>query len=260
MASAVDRSQPAFRPEWLHRVVAHCQLFAGTAARLGESDSVPELAASFLEAVPDARVMAEDLALRSLLMDVAARWAAYLHGRVHARAESESCSFDPRKTLDPFISDRSHDSKKRFLEWAHTFSVAFNRAHPASVARRAEAIIRTQQCKPVDAVSLARIVGVSPRQLRRDFQRTFGMPLVAYVQRDRLTRALEMMLEQPGKIEPIALQVGYASKKNFYKVFKKTLEMTPSAFLRLPNDAARRHVDFLRLPINNARAGRTADS
>jgi len=254
MASPVDASPPTFRPEWLKTVVARCQLFAGTASQPSDSGSIPELAASFLEAVPDAHVMAEDLALRSLLMDLAARWAAYLHERAHPELEAGTCSFDTRQTLDPFITDRSQDSKKRFLQWAHTFSMAFTRAHPVSVARRAEAIIRTQQCKSVDAVSLARIVGVSPRVLRREFRRTFAMPLVEYVQRDRLIRALEMMLEQPGKIEPIALQVGYASKKNFYKVFKKALEMTPTAFLRLPTDAARRHVDDLRLPIDNARA------
>jgi len=34
--------------------------------------------------------------------------------------------------------------------------------------------------------------------------------------------------------------VGYASKKNSYNAFKQAVGMTPTAFLRLPGDGARR--------------------
>src|SRR5690349_19575828 len=81
-------------------------------------------------------------------------------------------------------------------------------------------------------------MGVSAAQLRRTFQQTFGVSLSEYVRRTRLLRALELMLDQHSKVESVALQVGYQSKKNFYRIFKRSIGMTPRAFLSLPPEAA----------------------
>jgi AraC-like DNA-binding protein len=52
-----------------------------------------------------------------------------------------------------------------------------------------------------------------------------------------------VLREHPGKIEPVALQIGYGSKKSFYDVFERVVGMTPTAFRRLPSDEARRVID-----------------
>jgi AraC-like DNA-binding protein len=38
------------------------------------------------------------------------------------------------------------------------------------------------------------------------------------------------------KVDAIALDVGYRSKKNFYRIFKSLTGLTPSAFRQLPKD------------------------
>ena len=209
----------------------------------GESHSIPELASTFLKALPDAHARAEDLALCTLLLDVAARWSASLHDHAHDRSGARRCSFVPAHTLDRFVNATQEGAKHRFLEWAHAFSVEFSRTHRVSAARRAAAIIREQHDGRDDAVTLADLIGVSPRQLRRDFCQTFGITLAKYVRQARMQRALEVMMLHPGKIEPVALEVGYKSKKNFYRVFKQSTGMTPTAFLRLPSDAARHVIE-----------------
>lgn len=57
------------------------------------------------------------------------------------------------------------------------------------------------------------------------------------------------MIEEGGKVEPLALQVGYRSKKNFYRIFSQSVGMTPHRFLRLPPDAARDVLESARLLI-----------
>jgi AraC-like DNA-binding protein len=209
----------------------------------GESHSIPELATTFVNALPDAQARAEDLALCGLLLSVAAKWAASLHDNAHGRSAAQKCLFVPSHTLDRFVNATQEEAKHRFLEWAHAFSIEFSRTHPVSAARRAAVIIRERRDGRDDAVTLADLIGVSPRQLRREFRQTFGITLAKYVRQTRLRRALEVMRLRPGKIEPVALEVGYKSKKNFYRFFKQSTGMTPSAFLRLPSDAARHVIE-----------------
>ncbi len=183
-----------------------------------------------------------------LLMNVATKWGASLHHHAHVRPARKPCSFDPHHRLGPFLVDGFPGAKDRFLEWARAFSLEFSRTHPVSAAHRAAAVVRERPCERWDVVTLANVIGVSPRQLSREFRQTLGITLAKYVRHERLQRALELLMDQPGKIEPVALQVGYASKKNFYRVFKKSIGMTPTAFLRLPPAATRDVIAAARNP------------
>ncbi len=55
------------------------------------------------------------------------------------------------------------------------------------------------------------------------------------VTRIRLTHAAALILNG-AKIEAVALGVGYHSKKNFYRQFKRHLALTPEAFRRTGHD------------------------
>ena len=248
MTITTGRSLLSFRNEWLEAVVARCQSFVGVVMLPDDRQSIPELATLFVNALPDSQVHAEDLALCMLLMNVATKWGASLHHHAHVRPARKPCSFDPQHMLDPFLRDRCPSAKDRFLEWARAFSLEFSRTHPVSAAHRAAAVVRERPCERWDVVTLANVIGVSPRQLSREFRQTLGITLAKYVRHERLQRALELLMDQPGKIEPVALQVGYASKKNFYRVFKKSIGMTPTAFLRLPSAATRDVIAAARNP------------
>jgi AraC-like DNA-binding protein len=203
-----------------------------------DTRSIPEHAAAFIGGIPDAALPVDDLALRQLLLDVAAAWGASLHEHAHAGSSKRSCSFDVTRTLVPLVGASPHGAKPRFLEWARAFSVEFSRSHPVSAARRAAAIIRERRGARIDTAALADQIGVSPQQLRREFRQTFGVTIGRHERHARLLRALQILRRQPIKIEPVALEAGYASKKSFYEVFKRTVGMTPTEFQRLPHERA----------------------
>jgi AraC-like DNA-binding protein len=212
--------------EWFENVVARCQVFIG--GRTPTEFDVVDVASTFVGHLPDARCPAEDLLQRALLLDVADRWGTSVHDELHQRANPVPCGFDATSTLRPFLKSGRGNAKHRFLIWARHFRTELHRVHPVSPARLAAAFIREPDGERADAASLAAMLGVSPRQLRRAFLQTFGVPLPDYLRRARLLRALEVMAAQPGKVEPVALEVGYRSKKNFYRVFRQLVGMTRS--------------------------------
>jgi methylphosphotriester-DNA--protein-cysteine methyltransferase len=241
----MDARASHFRPSWLEDVVAHCQRFVGTAMRPPD-DGVISIASNFLATLPDAATPAEDLALRALLFDVAARWGTRLHADAH-RLSSKRCEFVDTQLLGLFANDARCRAKSTFLSWAREFDGELVRHHSRSPAQRAAAIVRAPGGEHATVAGLADRLDVPDRQLRRMFHQCFGLSLAEYIRQARLQRALELMLEVPGKVEPVALQVGYKSKKNFYRVFKLSIGMTPSAFLRLPHDRARDVLETARL-------------
>jgi AraC-like DNA-binding protein len=62
---------------------------------------------------------------------------------------------------------------------------------------------------------------------------TFSLPrgcgIHAYLVRTRMQRADEL-LRRGEKVEAVALLVGYKSKTNFYRQFKRHFDVTPAAF------------------------------
>ena len=72
-------------------------------------------------------------------------------------------------------------------------------------------------------------VGRQPAHLGRLFRQEVGVTFREYLTRVRLERATGLIREGV-KIEAIALSVGYRSKKNFYRQFKRRFAMTPFAY------------------------------
>jgi len=227
--------------DWFESVVARCQVFIGT--RMPTEFNIVDVASTLVHNLQDARCPGEDLLLRALLLDVADHWGVALHEDLHRRRHPTPCGFDTATTLRAFLNSARGNAKRGFLEWAQHFRTELHRVHPVSPARLAAAFIREPDGERSDAASLATMLGVSPRQLRRGFLLTFRMPLPEYLRRARLLRALEVMAAQPGKVEPVALEVGYRSKKNFYRVFQQLVGMTPTAFMKLPPESARGLID-----------------
>jgi methylphosphotriester-DNA--protein-cysteine methyltransferase len=89
------------------------------------------------------------------------------------------------------------------------------------------------------------------RELRTNVKReTFGVTIARHERLVRLLRVLETLHREPVKIEAVAREAGYASKKTFYDVFKRVMGMTPMAFIKLPSDSARGLIDRTRLTLS----------
>jgi AraC-like DNA-binding protein len=87
-----------------------------------------------------------------------------------------------------------------------------------------------------ELIGLTRVaahVGCSRSYLARVFRREVGRTVQAYVQQVRLRRALSGMRDGD-KIEAVMLDVGYRSKRNFYRLFKNRLGAAPGTFKLKP--------------------------
>jgi len=119
-----------------------------------------------------------------------------------------------------------------------------------SAATRAARVIREHYQRPLSVTALARRFHVTPPQLRRAFQREFGMSLREYQRTMRLVEALPQVAT--GKIDAIALKVGYKSKKNFYRAFQHVAGLTPTAFRNLPHERAMQVIDSIKRDVRRA--------
>jgi AraC family transcriptional regulator len=74
---------------------------------------------------------------------------------------------------------------------------------------------------------LAQQVGLSTSHLSRVFKSHFGLSLGAYVRRQRMARAREIMLTTSKPLAEIALECGLADQSHFTRVFRCSMGETP---------------------------------
>jgi PAS domain S-box-containing protein len=85
--------------------------------------------------------------------------------------------------------------------------------------------------------TLARTLGMQSAYLGRLFREEVGVTVHEYVTRARMANGAAQV-RSGVKIEAVALDLGYRSKKNFYRQFKRRFGMTPEAYRHGDHDAA----------------------
>lgn len=235
------RTLSPVRPQWLTTIVTLSQTIAGQSQVTSLDDVEPWLNA-YLASLPAPANQVERLVLRAVLLDVAWQCGRVLHARAH-RSPVRRCGFEPAVVLDHFYSSPLHDPCGAFAKWAHAFALDFRRAHPPTAAGRVAKLIRDNFERKWSVAALAQSVHVTPSRLRRQFALQFGVSMLEYQRAVRMMTALEHVPD--GKIDAIALQVGYRSRKNFNEAFRKVTGLTPTAFRRLTRERASELVESL---------------
>jgi YesN/AraC family two-component response regulator len=92
--------------------------------------------------------------------------------------------------------------------------------------------IKSHYARPISLDDMAALCRISSSYFSKLFNRTMGENLASYVNRVRVLRAREMLLDSDKPITTIALQLGYEDSGYFDKVFKKLIGQTPSEFRR----------------------------
>jgi AraC family transcriptional regulator len=85
----------------------------------------------------------------------------------------------------------------------------------------------------MEAAELAILVDLSVGHFSRVFRRTFGDAPMAFVAKQRMQRAQELMLDTQEPLAHIALACGVCDQAHFTRVFRKIVGMTPLAWRRL---------------------------
>ncbi|MGH9349981.1 MAG: helix-turn-helix domain-containing protein [Vicinamibacterales bacterium] len=103
-------------------------------------------------------------------------------------------------------------------------------AMPLSLhVRRMLALIEERSAEPLSLATFARALNRQAGYLGRLFREEIGVGMREYLARLRLERAARMIREGV-KVEAVALEVGYRSKKNFYRQFRRRFGTTPALY------------------------------
>ena len=86
--------------------------------------------------------------------------------------------------------------------------------------------------EPLDMAAVAALVGLSPSQFTRSFQRFLGQPPVQYVIRQRIHAACHELLATDKTAGEIAYEVGFCDQSAFTRAFEKVTGQTPARYRR----------------------------
>jgi len=102
------------------------------------------------------------------------------------------------------------------------------------LAAQAEKLILARSHEPeLSASLLAKALKCNPDYLNRVFKRARGCTLTASIQRQRVKRVCQMLLEADCNIDEIALQSGFSDGVYMRRLFKRLKGMTPKDYRRL---------------------------
>ncbi len=106
--------------------------------------------------------------------------------------------------------------------------------------RKALLLIERNLDKPVSCSFIARLAGVSSRQLERLFQQELGTTPSAYAMQLRLARAQELLLHSHESVYDIALQCGFVNHSHFARRFRAHFGVAPHQLRRLGDERGAR--------------------
>jgi two-component system response regulator YesN len=101
--------------------------------------------------------------------------------------------------------------------------------HSSPHVRRMVALIEERFAENLSLHGLAAAIGRQEAYLGRLFREQMGVSMHEYLVSFRLARA-ESLIREGQKIESVALEVGYRSRRSFYRQFKRRYGTTPGAY------------------------------
>jgi AraC-like DNA-binding protein len=97
---------------------------------------------------------------------------------------------------------------------------------------RALQFLRQNYTEPIYARQVAAAAGLSESRLRTLFHQTLGMPWVRYLQHYRVHQAATLLAEPANNVTESALAVGFEDLAHFISVFRATMGVTPSQYIK----------------------------
>ena len=92
--------------------------------------------------------------------------------------------------------------------------------------------IRANLTKTIKISDLAKNTNLSESQLRRKFQKEFGLSPQTFIQRARLQAAAHLLRSESKSISQVAFQSGFTDQSYFTRQFKKFFGKTPKEYSR----------------------------
>lgn len=80
------------------------------------------------------------------------------------------------------------------------------------------------------AAELARLCGISPRHLHRQFQALTGKTVADYIETSRIEEAKRLLVLRERPIKAVALACGFAHANSFARAFRRSTGISPRSF------------------------------
>lgn len=94
--------------------------------------------------------------------------------------------------------------------------------------------IEDNLAQPIALRQLAELAGISTRHFERAFRQAIGVPPHAYVVKQRIARAQNLLVSEPRlTIDEIAVRAGFSSSSHLSSTFRRQTGCSPMAFRRL---------------------------
>lgn len=106
----------------------------------------------------------------------------------------------------------------------------------SALIKRTVAYLHQNYWKPLSRTDLAEYIGMSEDYLSRAFSQELGISLWDYLNRYRILRAKELLIQTDNSISQIARRVGYPDPAYFSRVFRKLTGLSPRSYRENPND------------------------
>ena len=223
-----DRDVSAVHSDWLARLESAFQHLHHDVT-IAEVCDVPRLVRQALESIE----RPPDRLHHALLAVTAVDFIHHLIRTIHEPSASTGCSCHRSAwSCTDWLTLDSGDLRATFSDWTDSFVAHFNEEHPKRGATLAAALIRTDSARLWRLNDLAARVNVRPSQLREEFATRYGLRVPAYVQLVRATRAIELFATD-NKVEAIAREVGYRSKKDLYAALRRWSGCMPAGLRAL---------------------------
>jgi AraC-like DNA-binding protein len=210
-----------------------------------EPDEADSVLLEICTSLPEFESVGDTVLLRALLIEFASRFGEFGHARC-CRPLAVRCAFVPA-ALPILWVNNAVNVRVNFARWLRRLLLELRAAHPLTIPSRAAAVIRKEFRQPLSLITLANRVNAGFSQLQRGFAREYWMSIHRYQRLCRLKAALEHIGSV--QIAAFALEVGYKSKKDFYRVFLSLTSLTPAAFRRLSVFEANRIRDSIQLAL-----------
>ncbi|MFB9274068.1 response regulator [Cohnella cellulosilytica] len=136
-----------------------------------------------------------------------------------------------RSALDRAVGADSFEELEEAVTAAATFSVdSFAGEDMSPVIKQVLRHIQEHYAEPMTLKSLGQTYHIHPNYLGQLFHKQTGETFADYINKFRIGKAKELLLESPLKVNEIARQVGYWEIGYFYKQFKKHVGIVPSEY------------------------------
>lgn len=153
--------------------------------------------------------------------------------RALSRCEPQAARRIPGRSAALARSKEARQREGRVDAWCRELIAVVTRADSPCLGHAAAEIIARESAKRWRTSEVASALGCNSVLLRRQFRAEFGLRVVDYRDIVRICQAGPSVASGQ-KVETVALDLGYVSRKDFYRAFSRWLAMTPCEFRRSP--------------------------